>query len=338
MIFQDSWSDPSYSTLKKFFYDEYYEPLLNVLKEYSPIKNTGTSHLVEAIRSGRINFDGVQFTGSVNSRISADLKGFAEFDRRTKGWKPIKSIPLPITTALSARRFQNESMLKRLQIEIDRMEQRVKTLVENLDFNMQGSIFDIIESADRDIDDISVGLGFTPEQLSQLRKDYNENMRYWVQQWDEEQIVRLRDMTQRNMLAGMNREQLAQEIQAEWSVSDNKARFLARQETTLLSSAIQDRRYTDAGIVWYIWQGVADNRQVGNPAGEYPNPTTGHGNHYAMNGKVCKMSDPTVYADSIEDAKRGVWKPKSAIGADMRHPGIAFGCRCTRRPLVPGTY
>lgn len=113
---------------------------------------------------------------------------------------------------------------------------------------------------------------------------------------------------------------------------ETRAELIARDQTLKLYSDLGEKRQQNAGLVWYVWRSAEDERVVGNPTGKYPDPTSGHGDHYFMNGKICQWKDASVYADSIEDAKDGKWKnrPDNASGAK---PGYQFQCRCYAEPV-----
>jgi SPP1 gp7 family putative phage head morphogenesis protein len=100
---------------------------------------------------------------------------------------------------------------------------------------------------------------------------------------------------------------------------ENRIKMIARQETAVINSQLTKARYESAGVELYEWSTSEDERV--------------RESHRVLNGKICKMNDNTVYADSIEDAKKGKWKKRSSIGAVELAPGIDFNCRCTRLPL-----
>lgn len=98
------------------------------------------------------------------------------------------------------------------------------------------------------------------------------------------------------------------------SISDNRARLIARDQTSKLSGDLNSSRQQAAGIDEYEWVTAEDSRVVGNPSGRYPVATEPqvHGDHYDRAGKVFKWSDP----------------PPDG------HPGAAIQCRCFGRPRL----
>lgn len=94
----------------------------------------------------------------------------------------------------------------------------------------------------------------------------------------------------------------------------NRVKLIARNEASNINATLNKRRQEALGIELYEWSGSLDERE--------------RKNHRAMESKICKWSDPTVYADSIEAATTGKWKKRSSIGGVELHPGHDYNCRC----------
>jgi hypothetical protein len=108
---------------------------------------------------------------------------------------------------------------------------------------------------------------------------------------------------------------------------ETRAELIARDQCTKLYGDLNGKRQRNSGITLYIWRTMEDERVVGNPSGKYPQGSPQHHKHYLMNGKVCKWSDPTVYADSVRDALDDKWK-KRTVDMPKVHPGVEMQDRC----------
>lgn len=95
-------------------------------------------------------------------------------------------------------------------------------------------------------------------------------------------------------------------------LTDNRAKFLARDQTQKLVTGLNSIRQKEAGIEEYIWRNQGDRRVVGNPSGLYPKGSPQHENHWQREGKVFKWDKP----------------PSDG------HPGQAIGCRCFAEPVI----
>jgi len=105
--------------------------------------------------------------------------------------------------------------------------------------------------------------------------------------------------------------------------SKKQSKQVARDMVGTLHSKVTENLHASLGIYLYLWQTQADERVRGRPEGMYPNAPV---NHWKMEGKICKWSDPTVWSN---DGKR--WETKDE-DAPFVHPGIGFGCRCLAIP------
>jgi uncharacterized protein with gpF-like domain len=104
---------------------------------------------------------------------------------------------------------------------------------------------------------------------------------------------------------------LTGEIQRISGVTKRRASFIARDQTSKMTSNRSELLQKSAGVKKYIWQTAEDNRVVGTPGGLYPEGSKGHGDHYERNGKEFSWDDP----------------PSDG------HPGEAFNCRCIAKPI-----
>jgi uncharacterized protein with gpF-like domain len=105
---------------------------------------------------------------------------------------------------------------------------------------------------------------------------------------------------------------LVQRLQQIGGITENRARFIARDQTAKLTSALNKSRQQSNGISSYSWQNSGDGRVVGNPGGKYPEGSPGHMDHWSREGKIFRWDKP----------------PPDG------HPGEAFSCRCVSLPIL----
>ena len=96
------------------------------------------------------------------------------------------------------------------------------------------------------------------------------------------------------------------------SISDRRAKFIARDQTAKLVGTLNEARQVDAGITEYIWRNMRDVRVVGNPGGLYPKGNRVHNDHWTREGE------------------RFSWKKPPPDG----HPGQPINCRCRAEPYI----
>lgn len=332
---------PVKKDLDAFFFEQYFKPILELFKEpiYNSLHNSKSENaLIAAIRKGRVTYRSRVFTGKFNAEISKELSKYAKYNKNTKQW--IGTPPPRVIAAATNINSKTEALQKEALTLISQMKDKVAEEINSLSFRIGKAIDVTANQIEKEVGNITVLPEITEDMREKYDKEYTNNMRLNIVNeggpgnWNEEQVQRLRTAIEKNIVRGSNRLELQEMIKSEWGVSQNKATFLARQETSLLLSKMREDRYTDAGMDFYEWLTSNDNRVVGKPGGKFPNPSRGHGNHYVMQGKICKWSDSKVYADSIEAAKAGKWKSKLSIGADDKHPGEAYLCRCVPKALL----
>jgi SPP1 gp7 family putative phage head morphogenesis protein len=111
-------------------------------------------------------------------------------------------------------------------------------------------------------------------------------------------------------IAGADRrEQIAKMILESEKVTENRAKLIARTETTRAHSIIQQSRAKFIGSEGYLWKTLRD-RKVRK-------------DHQELEGQYCRWDDPP-----IADKRKNV----------RAHPGQIYNCRCYAIPILPARY
>lgn len=105
---------------------------------------------------------------------------------------------------------------------------------------------------------------------------------------------------------------LMQELQRIGGITKNRARLIARDQTSKLNSSINQARQQSIGVEEYVWRTSKDERVVGNPSGLYPKGNRKHMNHWDREGKRFRWDSP----------------PPDG------HPGQAINDRCRAEPVI----
>mgnify|MGYP000327243133 CR=1 FL=1 len=106
---------------------------------------------------------------------------------------------------------------------------------------------------------------------------------------------------------GTRVEVLARQIEDRFSVTQSRARLIARDQTLKANSALTQARHREAGVTEYIWDASGDSRV--------------RDMHAELDGRVFRWDDPPITNEQGE----------------RNHPGEDYQCRCVARPNLRRT-
>ena len=263
--------------------------------------------LIRAILSGKIQFVRDHFEGTFSSSISRELKSMgAKWDAKRKQWK-ITSKSLGYDAQLAIGQVANK--MRKLQTRIkDYLENMSRALDKNPKYRLEGHYSNAVKTLEMNFQEglkgIIVAPTLTDEMREALAENYTNNMSLYINNWNKKSIVRLRKRIEDNAFAGYRAASLVAEIEHDFQISHSKAKFLARQETSLLMSQFRKERYKSAGINEYTWSTSRDQR-----VRPY---------HKRLDGQIFSWDNPPIVDESGRRA----------------HPGEDFGCRCIAIPVI----
>jgi SPP1 gp7 family putative phage head morphogenesis protein len=221
---------------------------------------------------------------------------------------------------------------------LDNWDQQVERMIRGLTVFGTRRIADIIAGLPRYADDVNgfnrrafasamasvIGVDFTrgvdgPWLAIEMRSWVAENTQL-IQSIPERLLTDVDGIVQRALRTGADPRETAREIQQRFGVTEARARLIARDQVAKLNASITQSRNQALGLDQYEWSTSGDERV--------------RESHKAMNGKLCRWDDPTVYS---EDGG-ATWGPRSAIGGVEQHPGMDYQCRCVSRAVLPAKF
>lgn len=294
--------------INKAFWHTIYEKLRAVMAEKkvseTKIENSKLSTVVKALLDGDIFYQDGRFEGKFTSATGRALRDIgATYDQRTKSYSmPNKTLPMDVAIAVGTM----DSTYKDLHSRVMDVLQPDVIIDELAQFDYDENYDRVIEQLQRKFNratkSISVGVNISPGMREKIAKDYSQNLQLYIKNWANENILKLREDVEANVRAGARPTKLAKIIQKNYGSSKSKAKFLARQESSLLLSKYRETRYQQAGITRYRWVTSNDERvrEV----------------HRELDGKVFSWGEAVI----DRNGTRG-------------NPGEAFGCRCKAEPI-----
>lgn len=287
--------------IQKIF-DEVYQDLFKLTKKEQELYND-VNAIVSAILNQQIGFDDGSFFGQFNSTLTKELRSIgAKYDKTSKTWKlPSKELPQNIQMAVVQRQAMDASLNNKALAIIDNID--INKIITDNGLN---NIYErTITSMSSDIDKtIGIKVTMTETQRNIIADEWSENLDLYIKGFLDDNVSELRELVYDNTERGQRAENLVKSIESRYSVTKSKAKFLARQETSLLMSKMRETRYKDAGIQKYKWSTSNDVRV--------------RPRHKDLDGEVFFWDSPPIVDNK----------------GNRKHPGEDFNCRCLAIPII----
>lgn len=291
--------------INRLFYKLCYEPIIIAMAENKQLYNE-TDPLADAIRSGRLFFDGVKFSGEYSSNITKHFRKLGgKYDKSERTWT-LPVIPSNLKTAISDAQLRVEALKKQMLLNLEGALNNINQdlLSDHIIPSYTKTVYEINQDFLKSVQSVSVPPELTAQMTHNIAKAWGQNLDLYIKKWTEKNILKLREEIATNVYQGKRAESLEKTIQKNYGVSRRKAKFLARQETSLLMSQVRQERFKDAGITKYMWIGVMDERE--------------RHDHKLLEDKIFTWDNPPI--------------TNLATGA-RNHPGEDYNCRCIARPI-----
>ncbi len=291
---------------------EIYFPMLKELQLKRKFLNAFGDAVKDAVGNREIVFSQGRFTGSFSGAVSRELRRMgATWDKKTKSFSiHMSSLPIEIQEAI---RISYQAFRKRLLKIDDQLRQILPEEIAEkikIEKNFQKALWKVDRSVSKTLKNITVLPQMSAERRHKIAAEWQDNMKLWIVDFTEHEIKKLRKEVREHVFKGGRYEELRGMIKSSYGVSERKARFLARQETSLLMTKFKETRYTEAGVNEYVWGCVAGS----------PNHPV-RPSHKVLEGKTFKWSEPPVTTPPGEPERRN-------------NPGQDYNCRCFAKPVV----
>lgn len=288
----------------EFLEQEVFLPVIKAMEESKQFFNS-SSAIESALRSGKIQFSDGIFKGDFNAKLTKEFMSLGlNYDSRIKGYrKELNNLPVNLQVAIAQTKSSYEKMASSMISAIDNLKPDYDKISFISDYNF--ALADIDKSFTKTVSEvIGVQVEVTPAQRQLIATRYSENMELYIKDFVKEQIPILRESVEQAVFSGIRAKSLQDSIIERYGVSESKAKFLAKQEISLLTSKYKQAKYEEAGVRKYKWS-ISNVRT--------------RPDHKALNGKVYSFDDPP-----ITNRDKGT----------KNNPGEDFGCNCVAIPIV----
>jgi len=139
---------------------------------------------------------------------------------------------------------------------------------------------------------------------NEIAKNYTNNLDFWIKDWTEEQIIRMREVVGKMSIDGQSVKTIEDYLIKEFGVAQRKARFLARNESAIASTSYLVSKYQAEGFTTFKWHTNIDGRE--RPL------------HKQLNGQIFRFDNPPIIDERT--GERGL-------------PSQTYNCRCSFSPI-----
>jgi len=206
-----------------------------------------------------------------------------------------------------------ERMTERLRILTDRWTSRFRQFSILLAKRFVGDIKRAVKNnREQALKNAGMGIRLNPSRL------YNERVQALIQgnvdlirSIPQEHLERVKVQVNNAVAQGLDRGQLARQLQHGYGVTERRAQTIARDQTNKATASIAEATDESLGVTEGIWIHV--------PGRKMSRPT-----HVAMNGKRFKLSE-------------GLFDPDPKVRRYVK-PGSEILCACRYRPVWPESW
>lgn len=308
--------------IKKLFKDEIFLPILSLLNVEKKVLNSLVDVISRDILSGKIYYSNGSFHGKFNSSTSKQLKELgATWDSKSYAYFiDLSVLPMNIRSTISLAKSKFDEKLKKIDEKLNQINPKIMVGKLNIAPIFDKTLWKVEKEFKKSVENISIVPTLSNEERASIASDWQNNLELYIKNFSQEQIIKLRKDVQDNVFVkGNRREVLIKKFMEEYNVTENKAKFWARQETNLLMAKYKETRYTDAGVDEYEWRCVhMPHQKTAN--GVYKAGEVRYA-HAILEGKIFSWKDPPVTTAPSEPQRRN-------------NPGQDYNCRCFALPIV----
>lgn len=320
---ETSYYDKIEENIKSLFKKEFYFPVLQILNlKQNILQNAVPTALEDAIRFDKIFYSNGSFSGNFTAEISKELRSYgATWDNQSSSYKiDLDNLPWEIKNVISTSKARFNEKLGAIDKTLSTMDPEEISKKVNIAQYFDSTLWKVEREFHKSIKNITVVPKLTKLERKKIADDWQTNMELDIKKLVESQIIELRQNVYDNVFAkGNRREALIKGLQASYDVTENKAKFWARQETNLLMAKYKETKYVEAGVPEYEWRCVHMPHQP-SPKVPYKAGEVRY-SHGILEGKIFRWENPPI---------------TTAPGQPVRrcNPGQDFNCRCFAIPIV----
>jgi len=280
--------------------------------------------LEKALRDGDINYVSGVFVGPVSSKISKEIKALG--GKMIGGYWTLSEylVPPDLNILIKKKLIDANSLDARLSKKLDNIAEdidkfvqtmEIKTIIDNSINVVKKQFKKTVRSVLAVHPELDV-LGMEKIQRDyltttdlpireKLRHEFKDRSKVILKNFSQETIEKLRKDLHSMILSGEPRKSVEKFIESRLKISKQRCRFIARQETALLTSKFKQSQYEQWGLKKYRWKSLGDHKV--------------RLRHMELNGQDIYWNNPPI-VDKHDNR--------------TAHAGEDYNCRCIASPIV----
>lgn len=325
IITTEKWHMDYYLYLYGFIKKEVFDEIMTAFKDRSD--NAKYDELRKAILDGEIRYvDGIFLGKTGGAKIAKQMKEIgAKFKYRKWMIEP-SLLPPDIKSAIMQSKLFMRGLREKLQKKFDKIQKNVSSFIQ---------IADVDRFANQTMSKTSKAfqktvrkeLAVRPELdklgMEKIKRDYltttelpirkklahefKDRTKVVLENFSQSTVEKLRKDLEKMIMDGASRKDVQNHIMGKLKISQQRCRFIARQETALLTTKFKKSQYEQWGIDKYEWRCIHDHKV--------------RPRHLELDGDIFEWNNPPRVTEKGEPIRYG-------------HPGEDFRCRCVATPVI----
>lgn len=290
----------------------FYKPIFDILKPDYVVNDNNA--IFEALKAGVIYYQNGGFyskTGRFSNKLSLELEKIgARYSRYGRCYR-IAQDKLPnnllwTIETINARTYSKALLIKQVMDKaIGSLDDAIKNLklkdvAEEMILDVEKRVYENFKA--NKIETITPKM--SDAVAKQFSEEYTDSIKFDIKNRDPEEIIKMREVVGQMALDGKSQITIRQYIENRWKVKQQKAKFLARNESKLAVTEYLKAKYQNEGSQEFQWVANLDERV--------------REDHKELNGRTFRYDDPPII--DKKTGRRGL-------------PGEDYGCRCTFIPV-----
>ena len=309
--YSKAYDDIIIKQLKEWIWDSIFKQSFELLKN-NQVENAQNA-LEQAIKQNRIYYTNGAFysaSGRFSNTIAKELELLGARYNKNRNAYVLENLPTNLAwvveTTKAVTTTKAEAVMSYLTNQLgqlSKIEKRIaiEGLVEKIMLNLQERVYKNAQS--RKIELITPKL--TSFQTDEIAKRYVDNLEFWITNFETEKIPEMRKGILDLTLQGKGLPQIEQYLQKEWHISQDRIKFLARNESAIATSSYLSSKYQNEGFTHFKWNTILDGRE--------------RKLHKELNGQIFRFDNLPIIDERT--GQRGL-------------PAETYNCRCSLTPIA----